>query len=95
MNNISILFILAIFGRSLAAPTSLCASESTLDPTTKDQLEVLLAYKYPDYYEKMKELPCFDEELEKAKYLVDPLWNEIPEEIQKIQYVINYRTINN
>ena len=94
MNTISTFVIFAMFGRYLAAPNSLCTessktdsdqNETPLDPIVKDQLKVLLAYKYPDYYKKIKQLPCFEEELKKSKYLVDPLWNEISEEIPKSQ----------
>ena len=80
----------AIFSQSWAAPNSLCSEDnqnkSPLDPIIKDQLKTLLAHKYPVYYRKIRDLPCLDQELKKSEYLVDPLWNEIPDDPALIKF---------
>ena len=84
----STIFLLALwfFAPSMAAPNKICngMSESSdefndkpMDPILKDQIEILVLHKYPDYYKKIKDLPCFNQELKKLEYLVDPLWNQI------------------
>ena len=80
---ITSIFLLALgfFGLSMAAPNKICngmsESDELLDPVLKDQIEILVLHKYPDYYKKIKDLPCFNQELKKLEYLVDPLWNQI------------------
>ena len=85
---ITSIFLLALgfFAPSMAAPNKICngMSESSdefndepLDPILKDQIEILVLDKYPDYYKKIKDLPCFNQELKKLEYLADPLWNQI------------------
>ena len=85
---ITSIFLLALgfFALSMAAPNKICngMSESSdefndkpMDPILKDQIEILVLHKYPDYYKKIKDLPCFNQELKKLEYLVDPLWNQI------------------
>ena len=85
---ITSIFLLALgfLTTSMAAPNKICngMSESSdefndepLDPILKDQIEIMVLQKYPDYYKKIKALPCFNQELKKLEYLVDPLWNQI------------------
>ena len=81
-----LLLPLGFFALSMAAPNKICngMSESSdefndepLDPILKDQIEIMVLQKYPDYYKKIKALPCFNQELKKLEYLVDPLWSQI------------------
>ena len=75
------LIALGFFAPSMAAPNKICNgdefNDEPLDPILKDQIEILVLHKYPDYYKKIKDLPCFNQELKKLEYLVDPLWNQI------------------
>ena len=89
------ILVFAIFSQSWAVPNSLCSefykkednqNKSPLDPIVKDQLKTLLAHKYPVYYSKIRDLPCLDQELKKSEYLVDPLWNEIPDDPALIKF---------
>lgn len=85
---ITSIFLLALgfFGLSMAAPNKICngmsessngVDDESLDPLLKNQIEILVLQKYPEYYKKIKDLPCFNQELKKLEYLVDPLWNQI------------------
>ena len=116
---ITSIFLLALgfFAPSMAAPNKICKgmSESSdefndkpMDLILKDQLEILVLHKYPDYYKKIKDLPCFNQELKKLEYLVDPEWNQIlnheeseivettpsPCQVTKIDPIIKYQLEN-
>ena len=74
-----------ILVKTMAAPRPLCQGlldseneidNDNLDPSKREQLIMVLANKYPSFYKKIENEPCFEQLLKKMKYLVDPLWNE-------------------
>ena len=66
--------------KTMAVPRPLCQglldSENEIDASKRDQLIMVLANKYPKFYQKIENEPCFDQLLKKMEYLIDPLWNE-------------------
>ena len=69
----------AILSISLAAPSTLCMgsidsySTKSLNPYEKGKLELYLANNYPEYYKMIREIPCFDQELNKIYQIVDKI----------------------
>ena len=70
-----------ILATSVAAPPILCSDSNSrpLGPSEKAKLETFLANseKYSDYYDEIRKMPCFDQELQKLYYLIDPSWDEL------------------
>ena len=71
--------------KTMAVPRPLCQGlldseneidNNNLDASKRDQLIMVLANKYPKFYQKIENEPCFDQLLKKMEYLIDPLWNE-------------------
>ena len=67
----------------MAAPSTLCIrsidsyTTKSLNPYEKAKVELYLADKYPDYYKMIKEMPCFEQELNKMYNLIHRTLDEI------------------